>query len=226
MPPVPPYCDFKNRQGLSLGISVSGKYYLVDTKSSENVGLDEYLDSCCSSGEDCIKLSVLYSEAKNTNKNTQAKDMCLDYQFNSDNYSPDLHLTVLPEFIYTEPKVMSEVVEVVNRQPEDLPSDINIVDSLTALAASAALIIGIMQNARAKKRELESAKCCSESKFNIERLDSKLSELDKRIDSARVKDNKALHAEMYEHYKELKELKEDSDELKDILQKVVERLKA
>ena len=226
MPPVPPYCDFKNRQGLSLGISVSGKYYLVDTKSSENVGLDEYLDSCCSSGEDCIKLSVLYSEAKNTNKNTQAKDMCLDYQFNSDNYSPDLHLTVLPEFIYTEPKVMSGVVEVVNQQPEDLPSDINVVDSLTALAASAALIIGIVQNARAKKRELESAKCCSESKLNIERLDSKLAELDKRIDSAREKDNKALHAEMYEHYKELKELKEDSDELKDILQKVVERLKA
>jgi hypothetical protein len=226
MPPVPPYCDFKNRQGLSLGISTSGKYYLVDTKSSENVGLDEYLDSCCSSGEDCIKLSVLYSEAKNTNKNTKAKDMCLDYQFNSDNYSPDLHLTVLPEFIYTEPKVMSEVVEVVNQQPEDLPSDINIVDSLTALAASAALILGVVQNARAKKRELESAKCCSESKLNIERLDSKLAELDKRIDSARTKDNKALHAEMYEHYKELKELKEDSDELKDILQKVVERLKA
>ncbi len=226
MPPVPPYCDFKNRQGLSLGISVSGKYYLVDTKSSENVVLDEYLDSCCSSGEDCIKLSVLYSEAKNTNKNTQAKDMCLDYQFNSDNYSPDLQLAVLPEFIYTEPKIMSEVVEVVKQQPEDLPSDINVVDSLTALAASAALILGVVQNARAKKRELESAKCCSESKLNIERLDSKLAELDKRIDSARTKDNKALHAEMYEHYKELKELKEDSDELKDILQKVVERLKA
>ena len=222
MPPQQPsICDFKNRINLSLGISSSGKYYLVDTTTSENIGLDEYIDYCCQNGEDCIKLSVLYSESpKKTAKKQEPSDMCIDYQFSTDNYSPDLTLSILPAFTETKSYTSQEPPEVV---PVEYP---NILDAFTAVAASAALVLGIIQSANSKKRELESAKCCSESKLNIERLDSKLAELDKRIDSARTKDNKALHAEMYEHYKELKELKEDSDNLKDILQKVVERLKA
>jgi hypothetical protein len=226
MPPLPAYCSFKSRQGLSLGVSSSGKYYLVDTRLSESIGLDEYLDSCCSNGEDCIKLSVLYSNSPKPAKNTGPSDMCLDYEFNSQNYSPDLQLTVLPEFINTEPKVMSETRQQESIVKPDIPQVLNIPDSLTAVAASAAILMAIVQNAKAKKRELESAKCCSDSKISIERLDSKLTDLDKRLDAVREKDNKALHAEMYEHYKELKELKEDSDNLKDILDKVVERLKA
>jgi hypothetical protein len=226
MPALPPFCDFKNRQGLSLGVSSSGKYYLVDTRTSENIELDRYIDTCCATGEDCFKLSVLYSEHRGTTKPISSKDMCLDYSFNTENYSPDLQLAILPEYIEPDTAVISESHVTVSEDKQEYSYPISISDSVTTIAASIAMVMAVMQNARAKKRELESAKCCSDSKINIEKLDSKISDLDKRLDSIREKDNKAIHAEMYEHYKELKELKEDSENLKDILQKVVERLKA
>jgi hypothetical protein len=45
------------------------------------------------------------------------------------------------------------------------------------------------------------------------------------INSKQESSNKAIYAEMFEHYKELKETKDDLDNMKDIMEKVIEKSK-
>lgn len=71
-----------------------------------------------------------------------------------------------------------------------------------------------------KKKQLEESKCCAESKMNYEKLNAKLEEFISKSES----NKKALYAEVYEHYKELKEMKEDTDNLKEVISKIIDKI--
>lgn len=71
-----------------------------------------------------------------------------------------------------------------------------------------------------KKKELENSKCCAESKVNFEKLNLKIEELISKSES----NKKALYAEIYENYKELKEIKEDSENLKEVISKIIDKI--
>ncbi len=84
-----------------------------------------------------------------------------------------------------------------------------------------ALAMSAMQQIKKKKEQLEQQKCCSDSKISINKLETDIKEL-----QAKEKESsKTLHAEIYEQYKELKELRDDSQEVKEILSKVIDKLK-
>jgi predicted phage-related endonuclease len=84
-----------------------------------------------------------------------------------------------------------------------------------------ALAMSAMQQIKKKKEQLEQQKCCSDSKISINKLETDIKELQAKEKES----NKTLHAEIYEQYKELKELRDDSQEVKEILSKVIDKLK-
>ena len=84
-----------------------------------------------------------------------------------------------------------------------------------------ALAMSAMQQIKKKKEQLEQQKCCSESKVSINNLKNDV----EMLKSKEKESSKALHAEIYEQYKEIKEMREDSNEIKEILSKVIDKLK-
>lgn len=210
-------CEFKNRTKLVLGISESGTYYLVDQATLDKVNLYDFIDTCCPDGSgDCFKLSVNYSTKKSS-----SADMCLDYSFSStETYDlvSELNLSDIGMPVITSTTVISQDTT----EPKELP---DVPDLITSIVATAALGLAILQQAKANKDKLESSKCCSDTKVKLSELSSKVSEIETKLASSAEESKKAIHAEMYETYQELKQIKEDSDSLKEILLKVVDRLK-
>lgn len=107
--------------------------------------------------------------------------------------------------------------------PEESKQEVDV--PIEGLIASVALALAIFQQAKQKKNEAESHKCCSESKIKLSDLDAKIQKLDAKIDEKTQKESKALHAEIYEQYKEIKDLKEDSEHVKEVLQQMIDFMK-
>lgn len=124
----------------------------------------------------------------------------------------DLSLKIEP-IMYTQTKQNKPI------QEPDLPFD------FTGLVASSALVLALIQQAYQKKKQAESAKCCSESKVRISQLDSEIKRLETKIETKNEESSKTLHAEIVEQYKEMKELREDATEVKEIIQRLIDREK-
>ncbi len=97
---------------------------------------------------------------------------------------------------------------------------------VAGIVAGLAMLLSVVQQVRQKKKEVESEKCCADSKVKFTEYDSKIQKLDIKIEERTKEESKALHAEMYEQYKELKELRDDSEQVKELLTKVVHNLKS
>ena len=79
------------------------------------------------------------------------------------------------------------------------------------------MIYSIINQAKQKKDKLEQTKCCTESKLNYEKLNAKI----EKIIADNESNKKTLYAEVYEHYKELKE---DTDNLKNVVSKIIDKI--
>lgn len=224
MPPSDVKCS--SSQPLRLGIGESGVYYLVDSSNSR-IPLDDYIKACCSgpsSQNDCFRLRFTAINEKIPKQVLPVQDMGLAVSIEDSFIPPDFSLYIDPTLLEKTPVVISEKPST----PLDIPDTsyyINTADIFTGAAAASALIISALQAASNAKKQAESAKCCSDSKISYNELNTKLSRLEADIKRKSETDNKALHAEMYEHYKELKDLKEDSENVKDLLGKLVDRMK-
>lgn len=95
----------------------------------------------------------------------------------------------------------------------------NYTDVIGVTLGSLALLYSAYNQIKQKKKQLEQSKCCSESKINYEKLNTKIENLISQSES----NKKALYTEIYENYKELKELKEDSTEIKQVVSKLIDR---
>lgn len=95
----------------------------------------------------------------------------------------------------------------------------NYTDVIGVTLGSLALLYSAYNQIKQKKKQLEESKCCSESKINYEKLNTKIENLISQSES----NKKALYTEIYENYKELKELKEDSTEIKQVVSKLIDR---
>lgn len=124
----------------------------------------------------------------------------------------DLSLKIEP-IMYTQTKENKPI------QEPDLPFDV------TGLIASSALVLAIIQQAYQKKKQAESAKCCSDSKIKISQLDSEIKRLETKIETKNEESSKALHAEIVEQYKEMKELRDDANDVKEVVQRLIDREK-
>ncbi len=106
-------------------------------------------------------------------------------------------------------------------KPPDNTSLLSTNELFVGGTAVLALAMSAIQQIKKKKEQLEQQKCCNDSKISINKLETDIKEL-----QAKEKESsKALHAEIYEQYKELKELRDDSQEVKEILSKVIDKLK-
>lgn len=124
----------------------------------------------------------------------------------------DLSLKIEP-IMYTQTRENKPI------QEPDLPFD------FTGLVASSALVLAIIQQAYQKKKQAESAKCCSDSKVKISQLDSEIKRLETKIETKNEESSKALHAEIVEQYKEMKELRDDANDVKEVVQRLIDREK-
>ncbi len=124
----------------------------------------------------------------------------------------DLSLKIEP-IMYTQTRENKPI------QEPDLPFD------FTGLVASSALVLAIIQQAYQKKKQAESAKCCSDSKVKISQLDSEIKRLETKIETKNEESSKALHAEIIEQYKEMKELRDDANDVKEVVQRLIDREK-
>jgi hypothetical protein len=124
----------------------------------------------------------------------------------------------LPDYkLEINPPVYSQEIEAVDTETNHKESIIGV----EGVVASIAMVLAIAQQIKQKKSEAESKKCCADNKIKFGEYDSKIQALDTKIDEKTKQESKALHAEIYEQYKELKELKDDSNELKEVLSRLI-----
>ncbi len=125
--------------------------------------------------------------------------------FNTKIEYPEYKLT-LPEI--SMPKLEPKPVE---------PPEASLNDLFIGSAASVALLMSVMQQVKKAKEEKERSNCCAK----VVQLETEIT----KIQAESKQDNKALHAEIIEHYKEMKELRDDSLETKEIISKVIDRMR-
>lgn len=109
--------------------------------------------------------------------------------------------------------------ELIKLKLEETKPTEDFTDVIGVTLGSLALIYSAYNQIKQKKKQLEESKCCSESKLNYEKLNTKIEKLISESES----NKKALYTEIYDHYKELKELKEDATELKEVISKLIDR---
>lgn len=101
----------------------------------------------------------------------------------------------------------------------------NINDFFIGGAASVALILSVINQVRQKKKDADNALCCNNNKIEVNNIKVEMEKIKGEINSKHESSNKAIYAEMLEHYKELKETKDDLNNMKDIMEKVIEKSK-
>lgn len=158
-----------------------------------------------------FKLHKVNTRVANTKfKLHKVNTQVADTKFNTDYKKPEYKLTMAE---VSMPKLDIPPLE----KEADTP--------VAGIVAALAMALSVAQQVRQKKNEAESQKCCTDSKVRFSEYDNKLQRLDVKIEERTKEESKAIHAEMYEQYKELKELREDSEEVKNILTKVVNSIK-
>lgn len=204
-----PITTLEQRQDVLLGVGASGKLYFFIKNGQYKLTEDEFFA--------CIDQELLFEprigfkiKTENVKK---PKQTTTEVSFYSEPIQkPNLSLKIEP-IMYQAPK---DIV----KPPEDA-SILSTNELFVGGTAILALAMSAMQQIKKKKEQLEQQKCCSDSKISINKLETDIKEL-----QAKEKESsKTLHAEIYEQYKEIKELRDDSQEVKEILSKVIDKLK-
>jgi len=90
-------------------------------------------------------------------------------------------------------------------------------------AASIAFVLSVVNQIRQKKKDAENAVCCNNNKLELNNVKVELEKVKQEVASKHEVSNKTMYAEIVHHYRELKETKEDLDNVKEILEKVIDR---
>jgi hypothetical protein len=99
-------------------------------------------------------------------------------------------------------------------------------DLMIGGVSSLVMVMAVVQTINQKRKEAESAKCCSDNKLSISNIDAKVTKLEAELKAKAEESNKSLHAEIYEQYREMREIREDAQEVKEILSKVIDKIKS
>ena len=138
-----------------------------------------------------------------------------------DTFKPDLSSLSI-EFVKPLPQL-----EMVKLQVEEEPNPFfTPADLMIGGVSSLVMVMAVVQTINQKRKEAESAKCCSDNKLSISNIDAKVTKLEAELKAKAEESNKSLHAEIYEQYREMREIREDAQEVKDILSKVIDKIKS
>ena len=138
-----------------------------------------------------------------------------------DTFKPDLSSLSI-EFVKPLPQL-----EKVKLQVEEEPNPFfTPADLMIGGVSSLVMVMAVVQTINQKRKEAESAKCCSDNKLSISNIDAKVTKLEAELKAKAEESNKTLHAEIYEQYREMREIREDAQEVKEILSKVIDKIKS
>lgn len=207
-------CIIEN-EDLSFGESESGRIYLFLKKANKYIPFDNIND--CIWGDNNKFVFYVQEEPKPKKSISFLKKPTASKPFNT-------HV-VYPKYELKLQEMKPLTLDAHEPLPIQLPEEkYNLNDIFVGSAAGIAMLLSVIQQVKQKKQQAESAKCCSESKIEIQKINYKFQELEQKINAKNEKENKALYAEMYEHYKELKEVKEDIDSTKEVLSKAINHI--
>ncbi len=138
-----------------------------------------------------------------------------------DTFKPDLSSLSI-EFVKPLPQL-----EKVKLQVEEEPNPFfTPADLMIGGVSSLVMVMAVVQTINQKRKEAESAKCCSDNKLSVSNIDAKVTKLEAELKAKAEESNKSLHAEIYEQYREMREIREDAQEVKEILSKVIDKIKS
>ena len=199
-----PITTLEQRQDVLLGVGASGKLYFFIKNGQYKLTEDEFFA--------CIDQELLFEPRIGFKIATEKPKVQSQEPFYSAPIEKqDLSLKIQP-IMYQAPIDIPK--------PPDNTSLLSTNELFVGGTAVLALAMSAIQQIKKKKEQLEQQKCCNDSKMSINKLETDIKEL-----QAKEKESsKALHAEIYEQYKELKELRDDSQEVKEILSKVIDKL--
>lgn len=208
-------CIIENEE-LAFGETQSGKVFLALKKANKFIPMED-IDKCIWGENNKFVFYVQEEPQAKPKVSFLKKPLVQSKPFNTYITYPKYEL----ELEQIKPLIIQPQKEIV--EPVNTP-ELAVQDLFVGGAATIAMILSVLQQVKQKKQEAESAKCCSESKIEIQKINYKFQEFEQKINAKNEKENKALYAEMYEHYKELKEVKEDIDSTKEVLSKAINHI--
>jgi len=207
-----PISTLEQRQDVLLGVGASGKLYFFLKNGQYKLTEEEFF--ACIDSELLLEPKIVFKIQNEAIKRKNIEKPATEEQ---DFYSKPVEKQDLS--LKIEPLMYTAREDTIKQEPSsDLISTNEIFVGGTAILA---LAISAIQQIKKKKEQLEQQKCCAETKTSLSRLENDVEVLK----SKEKESSKALHAEIYEQYKEIKEIKEDSEAVKDILSKVIDRFK-
>jgi hypothetical protein len=208
---------------MMFAIGDSGIKYLYLKNSKYYIKMDDLKDCKFEKG---AKFIIYTSDEAPPKKRDINKDKKNEYNYNARN---DISFIDNSNYSLSPSKLKIERIILQNQKNEErVPENIDFIsnsisDFFIGGIASIALFLSIFNQIKQKKKEIENNKCCINNKTQIENIKI---EIQKNKDQCKEKNessNKAIYAEIFEHYKELKETKEDLNNVKDILEKVIDK---
>ncbi len=201
----------QKRQEILLGVGESGRHYFYIQNGKKFLTEEQFLD--CLDNNILVEpyFSIKIATEIAAKKQTQTKP---EYtQQTQSFYSAPIekqNLSLKIESIMYEP----------SKAPLNIPEQNKVTDINSILVGGTAILamaMSALQNIKQKKDKLENQKCCSDSKLRLSNIEQDINTL-----KAQSKESdKAVHAEIYEQYKQLKELREDSEEVKTLVEKLI-----
>jgi len=207
--PIP---ALEQRQDVLLGVGASGKLYFFIKNGQYKLTEDEFF--ACIDQELLLEPKIVF-KIQNEAKKRQSieKPAIQDTEFYSKPAEKqDLSLKIEPIMYTAQPAIEKKELDATLISTNEL---------FVGGTAILALAISAMQQIKKKKEQLEQQKCCNDSKISINKLENDI----EMLKSKEKESSKALHAEIYEQYKEIKEMREDSNEIKEILSKVIDKFR-
>jgi len=205
---------------LKLAENEKGELYFYLVNSKKFISSKEFEN--CDLGDNTKFVFYTIDEAppkkKVYKKNDINRNNNQSFVFDSSNYSLSPGKFELKELT---PLILKEEDIPIK---EELPLSNSISDIFVGGAASVALALSVFQQIRQKKKEAESSACCNNNKIEINSIKTELKAVKKEIEAKHESSNKAMHAEIIEHYKEMKEMKDDFDEVKDVIEKIIDKV--
>ena len=193
----------------------SGELYYILTRQKLTLTTKEFND--CDFG---VGVKIVMNYSLETPKLAKPTPVIMPMVSQDSSFKPDLSSLSIS---FVEPLPQLEKVKL---QVEEEPNPFfTPADLMIGGVSSLVMVMAVVQSINQKRKEAESAKCCSDNKLSVSNIDAKVTKLETELKAKAEESNKALHAEIYEQYKEMKELREDAQEVKDILSKVIDKLK-
>ena len=193
----------------------SGELYYILTRQKLVLTTKEFND--CDFG---VGVKIVMNYSLETPKLGKPMPVILP-MVTQDSFKPDLSGLSI-QFVEPLPQL-----EKVKLQVEEEPNPFfTPADLMIGGVSSLVMVMAVVQTINQKRKEAESAKCCSDNKLSVSNIDAKVTKLEAELKAKAEESNKVLHAEIYEQYKEMKDLREDAQGVKEILSKVIDKIKS